>query len=64
MAKNLGMEVVAEGIETKDQLDLLVQLGCTMGQGYLISPAETSCRVKAMQFMEGRPLSRRLRSAA
>jgi diguanylate cyclase (GGDEF)-like protein len=64
MAKNLGMEVVAEGIETKDQLDLLIQLGCTSGQGYLISPAETSCRVKAMQFRKEKLSSRALRSAA
>lgn len=34
----LGIEVVAEGIETSDQLSWLKGLGCPMGQGYLFSP--------------------------
>jgi len=33
----LGIEVVAEGIETSDQLCWLKGLGCPMGQGYLFS---------------------------
>jgi EAL domain-containing protein (putative c-di-GMP-specific phosphodiesterase class I) len=37
MAKNLGMTLVAEGIESKDNWDLLVGLGCDEGQGYFIS---------------------------
>jgi predicted signal transduction protein with EAL and GGDEF domain len=38
-AKALDLAVVAEGIENRDQLELLRQLGCTTGQGYLFSPA-------------------------
>jgi diguanylate cyclase (GGDEF)-like protein len=34
MANALGIEVLAEGIETKDQLERLRQLGCQTGQGY------------------------------
>ena len=34
---NLGLEVVAEGIETAAQLELLQTLGCRLGQGYLFS---------------------------
>ena len=34
MAKNFKMKVVAEGIETKEQLDILQRLGCDLGQGY------------------------------
>jgi len=37
MANKLGMKVIAEGIETQDQLDLLVGLGCNYGQGYFFS---------------------------
>lgn len=31
------MEVVAEGIETKQQMKQLQKLGCQLGQGYLFS---------------------------
>ena len=34
LAKTLGLKVVAEGIETRAQLDVLRELGCDLGQGY------------------------------
>lgn len=37
LAHNLGMQVVAEGIEEKEILELLSILGCNLGQGYFIS---------------------------
>ncbi|AFY73080.1 diguanylate cyclase (GGDEF) domain-containing protein [Synechococcus sp. PCC 7502] len=37
LAHRLGMDVVAEGIETTNQLRLLTNLGCEMGQGYLFA---------------------------
>ncbi|MDD5471267.1 MAG: EAL domain-containing protein, partial [Sideroxydans sp.] len=37
MAHNLGLEVVAEGVETKEQLEVLVSFGCRIFQGYLFS---------------------------
>ncbi len=43
LANNLGMEVVAEGVETREQLDLLRSLECEYGQGFFFSrpvPAE------------------------
>ncbi len=38
LAATLGLEVIAEGIETEADRELLVSLGCPMGQGYLFSP--------------------------
>lgn len=37
LAKSLGLDVVAEGIEDKASLDLLTQWGCRWCQGYYIS---------------------------
>jgi len=37
MAHRLGLKVIAEGIETKQQSDLLTAVGCDYGQGYLFS---------------------------
>jgi EAL domain-containing protein (putative c-di-GMP-specific phosphodiesterase class I) len=38
LAKRLNMTTVAEGIETKDQLTILKDMGCDLGQGYFIAP--------------------------
>jgi diguanylate cyclase (GGDEF)-like protein len=37
LAHNLGVSVVAEGVETEAQRDRLCQLGCEFGQGYFFS---------------------------
>jgi diguanylate cyclase (GGDEF)-like protein len=43
LAHNLGLKVVAEGVENRETLDMLRKMGCDMAQGYHIShprPAE------------------------
>jgi EAL domain-containing protein (putative c-di-GMP-specific phosphodiesterase class I) len=37
MAHNLGIKVVAEGVETEGQLNCLAELGCDLVQGFLLS---------------------------
>jgi len=37
LAGALGLDIVAEGVETREQLDLLRALGCHLVQGYLIA---------------------------
>jgi EAL domain-containing protein (putative c-di-GMP-specific phosphodiesterase class I) len=37
LARNLGMDVVAEGVESQDQLECLKTLACEYGQGYLFA---------------------------
>jgi EAL domain-containing protein (putative c-di-GMP-specific phosphodiesterase class I) len=37
MAHKLGIKVIAEGIETQQQLAALTAAGCDLGQGYLFS---------------------------
>jgi len=39
MARTLGLQVVAEGVERPEQLRVLRELGCDRAQGYLFSPA-------------------------
>ena len=48
LAHNLGMEVIAEGVETRAQADALTALGCQRGQGFLYSrplPAAEAARL-------------------
>jgi diguanylate cyclase (GGDEF)-like protein/PAS domain S-box-containing protein len=50
LAANLGLRSIAEGIETKPQLDRLRELGCDQGQGYLFArPLPSKDVPKAIQ---------------
>lgn len=44
LGQSLGMDVVAEGIETPEQLALLRNIGCTLGQGHLFGEPVTGER--------------------
>ncbi|MEG4231904.1 EAL domain-containing protein [Microcoleus sp. Pol11C3] len=37
LGKNLNMEIVAEGLETQEQIEIIRELGCFFGQGYFFS---------------------------
>ncbi len=50
IAGTLGMAVVAEGIETGEQRELLTQMGCEYGQGYLLA--------RPMSWQDGQRLLR------
>jgi diguanylate cyclase (GGDEF)-like protein/PAS domain S-box-containing protein len=48
LARNLGMEALAEGIESPEQLALVRELGCTYGQGFWLArpmPAQEATAV-------------------
>jgi diguanylate cyclase (GGDEF)-like protein len=58
-AHALGLEVTAEGIETRAQLDRLTELGCDRGQGYLLgrpTPIEHAVSLVLADAFERRPL--------
>lgn len=50
MAHSMDMKVIAEGIETREQFDLLREMGCDFGQGFLFSPAVPSEDFSQMVF--------------
>ena len=37
LGTSLGKEVIAEGVETQEQFEILRELGCAVGQGYFLS---------------------------
>jgi len=45
LARNLSMRVIAEGVETAQQLEQVRNLGCTDMQGYLFSPARPAAEI-------------------
>lgn len=52
LAHNLGISVVAEGVERPDQLALLREIGCDHAQGYLISQPLDDRRVEPVLLRE------------
>ncbi|MBR8844893.1 EAL domain-containing protein [Pseudoalteromonas sp. JC3] len=58
MAHNLSMKVVAEGVETLEQLRLLQQLECDFGQGYLISKPLSAAQFESFYHTKIEPVKR------
>jgi diguanylate cyclase (GGDEF)-like protein/PAS domain S-box-containing protein len=53
LARSVGLEVIAEGVETEAQKAALMELGCHAIQGYLFSPPTTAPEIEKMT--EGSP---------
>ena len=50
LAHSLGLDVIAEGIETQMQFNILRDLGCEYGQGYLFAnPLDSQAALKLMK---------------
>jgi EAL domain-containing protein (putative c-di-GMP-specific phosphodiesterase class I) len=56
LARVLGMDVVAEGIETAEQYRLLRDLGCRFGQGFLFARPLAADQVTELLSLPGRVL--------
>ena len=55
LAQNLGMQIVAEGIETESQLSTLRAMGCALGQGFLFARPQEFERCLT-ELVQDRPL--------
>lgn len=47
MTKDLMIETVAEGVEYDNQAQLLFKMGCTYGQGYLVSQPLSASMIRS-----------------
>ncbi len=52
MAHALNLKVVAEGVETQEQLQLLIDMGCDIAQGYLYSKPVTAAEFSKLLAAE------------
>ena len=53
LSKKLEIDLVAEGIETPEQLKLMQEIGCKTGQGYLLGkPAQRDAIIRALQVKQ------------
>ena len=55
MAHKLGIQVIAEGVETREQRDLLLASGCDYGQGYYFSRPLSAAEFERLPGMRRRP---------
>jgi EAL domain-containing protein (putative c-di-GMP-specific phosphodiesterase class I) len=62
MGQGLNMEIIAEGIETTSQREMLLTMGCRLGQGFLFAkpmpPPEVMEYLAGGQYVAGRSTSR------
>ena len=59
LGRKLGVQVVAQGIETAEQVEALLRMGCELGQGPLLSPALEATEAKKLAERGGWSLSRK-----
>jgi diguanylate cyclase len=52
LGKALGLEILVEGVETQDEAETLIAMGCDKAQGFLFSKALSS--TDAVQWLAGR----------
>jgi diguanylate cyclase (GGDEF)-like protein/PAS domain S-box-containing protein len=67
LSGNLGISVIAEGIENEDHWSQLARLGCNIGQGYYFSrpvDAETAFELAALRLRQPWPVPSSLLSSA
>jgi predicted signal transduction protein with EAL and GGDEF domain len=51
---DLGIEIVAEGIERPEQLELLRAMGCGLGQGFFVARPMTVHGIETLTLSDGR----------
>lgn len=59
LSRKLGVTVVAEGVETQAELELLRRIECDQAQGFLISGAVSSMDFESLLLEDGSKLSQR-----
>jgi EAL domain-containing protein (putative c-di-GMP-specific phosphodiesterase class I) len=56
MGRQLGLKIVAEGVETQEQLEFLATHGCTLAQGFYITrPVEAPAMAKLLRLGTNEP---------
>jgi EAL domain-containing protein (putative c-di-GMP-specific phosphodiesterase class I) len=48
LGKELGIAVLAEGVESEDQLNMLTDFGCLQVQGYLLTPPVCASEARSL----------------
>ena len=54
MARDLGLQVVADGVETPEQRGAALRAGCDLGQGEFLQPALSAMEVTVFRATQGR----------
>jgi EAL domain-containing protein (putative c-di-GMP-specific phosphodiesterase class I) len=57
MAHTLKLQVIAEGVETREQLDFLIRAGCDIYQGYFFSRPVAADEIPAIFLASSRKVS-------
>ena len=55
MARTVGTEVIVEGVETERQADILLEVGCTLAQGYAFARPLAARELRERYLMQEQP---------